>query len=111
MGNCPNKPIDLLLGWNEREYVEQSSTHLSPGHPLSTGSEACLALPVLTRDRDARDPRNQKLSTDGLTPKDLRLLHRYAGDLERRGFRSFHEHLRMSGACAQRQRQVSAGHF
>lgn len=69
----------------------------------------CLALPVLSSDRDRSDPRNQRLQREGLDADDLQLLLGYARALDAKGFASFLPHLRSDAACIRRAKRIAAG--
>merc|ERR1719265_2406104 len=117
---CPNKPLQFLRGWNRGEYQRQSFVAPSPTElaqasespqaaaQSSKNEESCLALPVVSKDRDMGDVRNQELNREGLTMLDLYLLHSYARALHARGFASFHEHLK-APACVRRQWRIFYG--
>lgn len=112
---CPHMPLELLSGWNQGEYGNQSFVAPVGGRgerrlagAAAGVAEVCLALPVLSRDRDGNDARNRRLQHDGLSPEDLRLLHGYARALERRGFASLLSHLRAM-PCLWRQQRISMG--
>lgn len=123
---CPRMPMELLRGWNVGEYEKQSAvpsgdTAVVPAKSADTASAtkndlavpqapggSCIALPVVSKDRDMGDKRNQQLLRDGLTPEDLRLLHSYARSLHRQGFASFYRHLR-DKPCLWRQRRILRG--
>mmetsp|Transcript_45952 Transcript_45952/g.80742 ORF Transcript_45952/g.80742 Transcript_45952/m.80742 type:complete len:646 (-) Transcript_45952:194-2131(-) len=107
---CPNMPLAFLRGWNRGEYEKQSQVPRLPDHlsrrkeknseiaaastSSSSSSSNCLALPVISKDRDMGDERNQHLEREGLNMEDLRLLHNHARELHARGFVSFHDHLK-----------------
>ena len=55
----------------------------------SLGEEQCLALPRLTGDRRADDPRNHALAAAGLSRAALEALHARAQALHAQGFESF----------------------
>lgn len=118
---CPNRPLHLLRGWNKGEYQRQS--YVAPTRAGEDGAvqwqqsftddvidkeASCLALPVVSKDRDMGDVRNQKLEREGLTMLDLYLLHSYARALHARGFASFHKHLK-APACVRRQWRIFYG--
>jgi len=112
---CPNMPLELLRGWNMGEYSNQSVVAFSKDLHRSQMwrgrldfSKACLALPVLSKDRDRGDSRNQRLQRDGLSVEDLRLLKGYARALQRQGFASLYAHLQ-GAPCSKRQRRISKG--
>merc|ERR1711879_451039 len=69
---------------------------------------SCLALPVVSKDRDMGDKRNQELDREGLTMHDLYLIHSYARELNKRGFASFYDHLH-DPPCVQRQWRIFYG--
>jgi len=73
-----------------------------------SGGGACLALPVLSKDRDRSDERNIRLQREGMVREDLRLLAGYARGLHKQGFASFHAHLR-EAACVRRIAHILAG--
>lgn len=79
---------------------------LADAGPIRSGS--CMALPVLSADRDKGDSRNLRLQAEGLNVEDLRLLHGYARGLHSQGFASFHTHLR-EAPCRWRQWSITAG--
>jgi len=122
--NCPNKPLDMLRYWNTHaglgEYERQSLVQpLSEdagesGTSQSQASEArradrwCVALPVMSKDRDSGDRRNAHLQQRGLEAEDLRLLWAYARALHRRGFVSFYQHL-ADWPCHLRQQRILSG--
>lgn len=113
---CPNSPLSLLRGWNKGEYEKQSfvaqSKHANdgPAAPASASKQetSCLALPVVSIDRDMGDKRNQDLNREGLTMLDLHLLHSYARELHKRGFASFYDHLH-DPPCVRRQWRIFYG--
>merc|ERR1712060_281815 len=99
---CPNKPVDLIKGWNAGEYeamslvrtaaTAQGTANSVPSvHPGTDnlGKSACFALPIMSKDRDAGDERNIELQVKGLVPEDLHLLAGYARALHKQGFASF----------------------
>eukprot|EP00929_Paragymnodinium_shiwhaense_P103699 TRINITY_DN67380_c0_g1_i2.p2 TRINITY_DN67380_c0_g1~~TRINITY_DN67380_c0_g1_i2.p2 ORF type:complete len:243 (+),score=50.42 TRINITY_DN67380_c0_g1_i2:195-923(+) len=122
---CPNKPIPFLSGWASGEY-EKLSAHPAPAKhanvsmattTTTAAAEAfqevrneggCLALPVLSKDRDKGDDRNKVLEQKGLTAEDLDMLSGYAESLHQGGFASFKTHLQ-SGACVRRSESIMAG--
>lgn len=112
---CPNMPLELLIGWNQGEYRNQSvvvpldgRSRRQPAGAPANAAKVCLALPVLSRDRDKNDVRNKRLQNDGLSLEDLRLLHGYARTLQRQGFASLHAHLKAM-PCLWRQERISMG--
>lgn len=111
---CPNLPLQFLRGWNKGEYQRQSFVGDAVGggtspQPVAESKEAsCLALPVVSKDRDMGDVRNQKLEREGLTMLDLYLIHSYGRVLHTRGFSSFHEHLK-APACVRREWRIFYG--
>eukprot|EP00929_Paragymnodinium_shiwhaense_P077513 TRINITY_DN39910_c0_g2_i1.p1 TRINITY_DN39910_c0_g2~~TRINITY_DN39910_c0_g2_i1.p1 ORF type:complete len:521 (+),score=65.80 TRINITY_DN39910_c0_g2_i1:186-1748(+) len=51
--------------------------------------KSCMALPVLTGDRNPRDPRNVRMEHDGITRADVEVLRKRAAELDEEGFSSF----------------------
>lgn len=89
---CPRRPVAFLSGYNDGEY----------------GSSSCLAVPVLTKDRDAGDSRNVHLGEEGLNLEDLAHLAGRARVLDEQGFSSFHAHLH-DPPCQSRASLILAG--
>ncbi|CAE7248633.1 unnamed protein product [Symbiodinium sp. CCMP2592] len=111
---CPAKAMDLLYHWNSvegvGEYVRDSRDALvnMPGKNGLPKEDWCIALPVVTQDRDFSDPRNSRLIEQGLNAEDLRLLEGYADALRRDGYASFAKHLQ-DGSCQRRQDSILRG--
>eukprot|EP00439_Symbiodinium_sp_Y106_P040368 s5110_g4.t4 len=111
---CPAKAMDLLYHWNSvegvGEYVRDSRDALAnmPGKNGLPKEDWCIALPVVTQDRDFSDPRNSRLIEQGLNAEDLRLLEGYADVLHRDGYASFAKHLQ-DGSCQRRQDSILRG--
>jgi len=108
---CPNKPIEFLRGWNRCEYMRQSVVPFSSGKVETSATivpTSCLALPVISKDRDMGDRRNRDLASIGLNTEDLRLIHGYSRALHSQGYASFYRHLREE-PCWLRRRSILAG--
>ncbi|CAE7747685.1 unnamed protein product [Symbiodinium pilosum] len=113
---CPAKPLELLHHWNTEEgtgageYVRngRAAMEYSPGTERLPEDDWCLALPVMTQDRDTGDTRNQRLLAEGLNSEDLRLLGGYARSLHRGGYASFAAHLQ-DAPCQRRQNRILQG--
>lgn len=71
-------------------------------------SGPCLALPVISEDRDPGDTRNQRFLDLGVAPEDLRLLESYARSLHRGGYASFFRHLQEE-PCVERKAKIVKG--
>lgn len=111
---CPAKAMDLLYHWNSvegvGEYVRDSRDALAnmPGKNGLPKEDWCIALPVVTQDRDFGDPRNSRLIEQGLNAEDLQLLGGYAEALHRDGYASFAKHLQ-DASCQRRQDSILRG--
>eukprot|EP00927_Polykrikos_kofoidii_P055251 TRINITY_DN49532_c0_g1_i1.p1 TRINITY_DN49532_c0_g1~~TRINITY_DN49532_c0_g1_i1.p1 ORF type:complete len:710 (-),score=103.73 TRINITY_DN49532_c0_g1_i1:143-2272(-) len=101
---CPNRPISFLRGWSDGEYDMDKR----PSASADVVSASCIALPVLSKDRDKSDTRNVRFQEEGLNREDLRLLVAYSKSLERQGLKSFHGHLD-DAPCLRRRQLILAG--
>mmetsp|Transcript_20957 Transcript_20957/g.45296 ORF Transcript_20957/g.45296 Transcript_20957/m.45296 type:complete len:619 (+) Transcript_20957:446-2302(+) len=127
---CPHRPLKFLQGWNSGEYDEGDSlSNPAPGRHWATTTSSsttttttldqevnftdnagmsCLALPVLTKDRDYGDSRNRRLLHEGLLEQDIELLQSQAELFASLGYASFFHHL-TEGPCRDRTARILAG--
>merc|ERR1712013_278230 len=63
---CPYRPVELPSGWGDADGGMYGADALR-----SQPDVPCLALPVLSADRDPSDNRNIRLQQDGLSLQDL----------------------------------------
>eukprot|EP00933_Yihiella_yeosuensis_P070828 TRINITY_DN78992_c0_g1_i1.p1 TRINITY_DN78992_c0_g1~~TRINITY_DN78992_c0_g1_i1.p1 ORF type:complete len:656 (-),score=96.25 TRINITY_DN78992_c0_g1_i1:74-2041(-) len=101
---CPNNAVEMLRHWNSGEYQHRRDKSKAEG----VDDDWCVALPVMSKDRDFGNKENMRLKQEGLSLEDLRLLQGYARALHWRGFASFYLHLR-DLPCLRRQQQIISG--
>eukprot|EP00435_Cladocopium_sp_Y103_P037254 s938_g9.t2 len=108
---CPNRPLEMLRLWNQSPGETEIFWVLQPNafpEYVRAGFGQCLALPVISGDRDSGDARNQRFMTLGLVGEDLRLLEGYARALWKGGYASLLEELD-SEPCLRRKEAILQG--